>query len=97
MIRIVRMTFREECVEDFLADFETNKAHIRAFPGCTYLELWKEKGSKSVYLTYSHWHSEEALDRYRHSPLFKGIWAKMKPRFSEKVTAWSVEREQVID
>ena len=42
-------------------------------------------------MTYSHWDDKEALDNYRESDLFSGLWTKIKPMFGAKPEAWSHE------
>jgi len=91
-IRIVKMTFREDEVETFLENFNANKQSIRNFTGCTHLELLKDKNHPSLFFTYSYWEKEEDLENYRNSDLFKGVWSKVKPLFSEPAEAWSVDR-----
>lgn len=90
IVRVVKMTFSEERVPEFLANFENNKSAIRAFDGCHKLRLLKQLNSENVYFTYSWWDSENALDGYRNSELFKGVWANTKPLFSAKPEAWSL-------
>ncbi|RZS98719.1 putative quinol monooxygenase [Cecembia calidifontis] len=92
MIRVVRMTFQEDKVRDFLDNFEANKEKIRHFPGCRYLELWQDKNFKNIFMTYSHWESEEALNQYRDSELFKSVWTYTKTLFSEKPMAFSAKK-----
>lgn len=91
MIRIVKMTFQESKVGTFLKNFEANKSKIRAFEGCQHLELWRDKKEKNTFFTYSIWDNEASLEKYRHSELFKSVWAKTKVLFDEKPTAWSVD------
>ena len=89
LIRIVRMTFQEEKVAAFLANFENHKKSIRNFPGCEHLELWQDENQKNIFTTYSHWKSEKALNQYRDSELFKSVWAFTKALFEEKPIAFS--------
>lgn len=89
--RIVKMTFREEEVDHFLAIFESSKAKIRNFPGVQHLELLRDLNQKNILFTYSLWESEAALEAYRNSSLFKETWAKTKPLFAAKAEAWSTE------
>lgn len=89
--RIVKMTFRPEEVDNFLAVFDASSPQIRAFPGCLHLELWRGKRKANVLFTFSRWESEEALENYRHSELFRSTWAKTKPLFAERAAAWSVD------
>jgi len=92
LVRIVKMRFRENEIPTFLSDFEKVKESIRAFPGCNFLELYRGQDDPRIFFTYSYWDSAEALNNYRHSELFKGIWAKTKPLFSDKPEAWSVDK-----
>ena len=94
--RIVKLTFQEDQVEAFLSIFAESKALIRQFPGCMHLELWQSRAPSNVFMTYSHWESEEALDIYRHSPLFKTTWAKTKVLFADKPEAWSLDQKHEL-
>jgi len=91
MIRVVKMTFQEKKIEEFLANFNSNKEYIRNFDGVEYLELLKDKNHPNVFFTYSVWKSEEHLENYRKSDLFKGVWSKTKPLFSAPAEAWSMD------
>lgn len=85
------MGFDPEKIDEFLANFEANKENIRKFEGCRHLELLRDKDNTNRFFTYSHWKDETALDKYRNSELFKGIWVKTKAMFNEKPEAWSLE------
>jgi len=89
LIRIVRMTFQEEKVEDFLAIFSASKDKIRNFEGCSYLELLRDAERAYVFTTYSHWESEQALEKYKQSSLFQTNWAATKLLFADKPLAFS--------
>ena len=91
MIRIVKMTFNPEKVNEFLANFEEVKSKIRAFDGVEHLELLSDKNNPNIYFTYSIWESEDHLNNYRHSDLIKSVWAVTKPLFIKKPEAWSLE------
>lgn len=92
LIRVVRMTFQEEKVQDFLDNFDAHKAKIRNFPGCHYLELWQDNNYKNIFMTYSHWETEEALNQYRDSELFKSVWSYTKTLFADKPMAFSAKK-----
>jgi len=89
--RIVKLTFKKDKIETFLENFEKNKLKIRNFSGCDHLELWRDTEMPNVFFTYSYWTSEEALNAYRASDLFKGVWSKTKILFSDKPQAWSIQ------
>ena len=91
-VRIVKMSFHQAKIEEFLADFHAKKEAIRNFEGCQFLELYRDKDHTNVFFTYSYWHTEADLENYRHSDLFKGIWSKTKPLFNDKPHAWSVDK-----
>lgn len=90
VIRIVKMTFKEELVAEFLTYFETIKAKIESVEGCSNLELLKDQNDDNVYFTYSHWDDLDALDNYRNSALFEEIWPQVKEMFSAKPQAHSL-------
>lgn len=92
LVRIVKMTFLPSKIEEFLSNFENTKEHIRNFPGCFLLELYRDKTNTTVFFTYSYWNDETDLENYRHSELFKTVWSQTKPLFSEKPQAWSVDK-----
>ena len=92
LIRIVKMNFQEEEIHNFEALFEKKKQYIRNFEGCQFLELYQDRENKSIFFTYSYWESDEAIQKYRHSELFKEVWAATKVKFAAKPEAWSVNK-----
>ena len=92
LVRIVKMGFYKQNVEVFLNSFEKNKDKIRAFNGCTFLELYRDKKEPNIFFTYSHWESEADLTSYKRSELFISVWSEIKPLFSIRPEAWSVDK-----
>ncbi|MFT5846134.1 putative quinol monooxygenase [Psychroserpens sp.] len=92
LTRIVKLSLEPSRIEEFLSNFESQKENIRAFNGCEFLELYRDKHKTNLFFTYSYWQAEADLENYRHSDLFKGIWAKTKPMFNGKPEAWSVDK-----
>ncbi len=92
LTRIVKMSFNEDSIENFLTIFETNKNYIRGFEGCVFLELYRDKNDSNIFFTYSYWNSEADLENYRNSELFKRVWAETKSLFNAKPEAWSVDK-----
>jgi len=88
--RIVKMEFKKEKIPAFLINFEKVKDKIRAFEGCSYLELYQDKNNSETFFTYSRWENDSDLENYRTSDLFKKIWATTKPMFRSKAEVWSV-------
>jgi quinol monooxygenase YgiN len=95
IVRVVKMTFKPEKVEEFLNVFHTYKNYIRQSEGCEKLELLNDIHSKNIFFTYSHWRSEMDLNNYRDSALFATVWGKTKMMFEAKAEAWSLTREEI--
>ncbi len=91
-VRIVKMSFNENAIDEFLENFNKKKENIRNFKGCRFLELYRDKTNTNIFFTYSYWNTEADLENYRHSDLFKEVWAKTKPLFNDKPHAWSVDK-----
>ncbi len=92
IIRIVRMTFHENNIEQFQEVFNESKPYILQMNGCTHLELWRDIHEPNVFVTYSHWISEDALNAYRSTEFFKQVWKRTKALFNAKPEAYSVVR-----
>ena len=96
IIRIVKMTFVPEKVDDFLEIFNASKLLIRNFEGCSHLELLNDINQPNIFFTYSYWQEEISLNNYRESELFAGVWAKTKILFNAKPEAWSVIQNVIV-
>lgn len=86
------MHFQPDKVEDFLRIFRSSREKIRGFEGCLFLELLRDVSSTNIFFTHSQWLSEEYLEMYRHSSLFKETWSETKPLFAEPACAWTVTK-----
>ncbi|MDI1255043.1 MAG: antibiotic biosynthesis monooxygenase [Flavobacterium sp.] len=91
-VRIVKMSFHEENIPAFLANFELMKEKIRNAPGNRFLELYQDKNDKCIFFTYSYWETDADLENYRQSELFYDVWAFTKKLFNAKPEAWSVDK-----
>lgn len=96
-VRIVKMSFEADKIDLFLANFNENKENIRKSKGCELLELYRDKTNTNVFFTYSNWQTEQDLENYRNSALFKNVWAKTKVLFNDKPQAWSVDKHTVLN
>jgi quinol monooxygenase YgiN len=90
LVRVVKMTFRDDAIDAFKTLFENRKEQIRNYKGCVHLELWQDRLHPTIFFTYSHWTGAEALDNYRHSSFFEDTWTQTKALFAAKPEAWSV-------
>ena len=97
IIRIVRMTFREDAIDEFLTIFNKSKIQIRSFPGCRHLELQRDADDPRIFCTYSYWESREDLDTYRNSTLFGEVWPATKRLFEARPIAFSNTLEQIVE
>ncbi len=96
-IRIVKLSFHQKHIEDFIAIFENSKKEIRNTPGCRLLELYRDKTNNNIFFTYSHWETEQDLENYRNSAFFKKVWGSTKVLFNNKPEAWSVDKLQSVE
>ena len=94
--RLVRMTFREDALPEFMELFHRSKQQIRNRPGCLHLELWQDAGAPHICTTFSIWESQEYLDQYRRSELFGQVWPATKTLFAEAPVAFSVQQVVVV-
>jgi len=97
IVRIVKLTVDPLKTGEFLNHFEQVKLDIRTFPGCSKLELLEETSGSGVIFTYSYWNSENDLENYLSSQLFKTTWSRVKPLFSAPAAAWSLRKLQEIN
>jgi len=91
LTRIVKMTFKEEKIPDFIKVFDEVNHKIVLFEGCQHLNLYQDKKDKRIFFTYSIWDNEEALNNYRYSDFFQDTWSKTKILFDDKPEAWSLD------
>lgn len=86
------MTFRKGEGEEFKKIFNASKKSIREMRGCIFLELLEDLNDADLFFTYSVWSSEDDLNRYRHSDLYKEIWPKTKALFAAEPEVHSMKR-----
>lgn len=94
IVRIVKMEFAPEKVNDFMQLFKATRSKIASFEGCKSLQLLNDVNNRNVFFTHSTWVSEKHLDNYRNSELFQDTWAKTKAMFDGKPLAWSLENAE---
>lgn len=86
------MSFHQDKIPVFLEHFHSVKEQIRNCPGNNFLEVYQDKSNPGIIFTYSVWNDETDLENYRHSDLFKEVWAFTKTLFNDKPEAWSVDK-----
>lgn len=89
--RIVKLTFAEDKIDDFISVWNESRAKIVASDGCLFVEMHQTRNPKNICFTHSIWSNEESLNAYLHSELFAATWAKTKVLFSGKPEAWTVD------
>ena len=89
--RLVKMTFKPELTSEFVSLFNSKRELIAAVEGCTHVELLQDATNPNIFFTYSLWENESYIEAYRHSELFKSVWAKTKILFDDKPEAWSLK------
>jgi heme-degrading monooxygenase HmoA len=97
LVRIVKLTFQEDKIADFLNNFNEVKHQIRSFDGNEFLELHQDKQDRRIFFTYSYWKDESALEKYRKSALFNEVWSYTKTLFADKPEAWSVDKLDTLE
>ncbi|WP_044201752.1 putative quinol monooxygenase [Flammeovirga sp. OC4] len=88
--RFVRLSFKQECIEEFQNLFLDVKEKIENFDGCQSVELLQDAESKNKFMTFSIWENEKALEAYRQSEFFQTTWKKTKLMFNDKPKAFSM-------
>ena len=92
-VRIVKMSFHNKHIDEFSLMFEKKKILIRASRGCELLELYQDKNNPEIFFTYSYWNTEQDLENYKNSELFKNVWKQTKTYFNDKPQAWSLDKK----
>ena len=78
------------------SQIEEVKSKIANCEGCEGLTLLRDAHESNVLFTYSYWQTEQHLNQYRFSELFKDTWSKTKILFNHKAIAWSLVVEQQV-
>lgn len=90
-LRLVKMEFDPEKVDDFLTFFETIKDELRSQEGCREVKLLRDLNHPNIVFSHSIWEEGQYLERYLKSDFFRGVWSETKKHFNAKPMAWSVE------
>ncbi len=96
LVRIVKLSIKEENIASFEQLFESTSKQIRDFEGCGFLALYKDRQDATVYFTHSHWENLAALENYRNSDFFRSVWGETKKLFHSKAEAWSLDALEII-
>lgn len=93
LTRIVKMTFKKENIPSFEQIFQASRPVITAFPGCEGVTLYRDLDRPEIFVTYSIWDTDAALQDYRRSPFFREVWGQTKALFAAPAEAWSLEEQ----
>ena len=91
--RIVKMTFKPECVEEFRKMFYQRRPFIMRVDGCLSVELLNDIDNPNVIITLSRWRTAKLLNEYRKSPFFKNTWFLVKVLFGAPAEAWTLKHD----
>ncbi len=89
--RIVKLELQADKIDDFQAIFAESKMKILAREGCFHVELLRSMSPDNVFFTFSLWETEDALNAYRHSEMFKDVWPRTKACLANPAEAWSTQ------
>jgi len=92
MIRLVKLSIKQDQVQTFKALFNEHRKTIESFEGCIRLRLWQDQDQPSVFYTCSEWYDISSLESYRSSTFFQRVWKTVKPLFSDKAWAWNLNQ-----
>ena len=90
--RIVKMTFIESYIPNFVEIFDKAKEKIQNSTGCIDVELLQDKENKNIFFTYIHWETENNLKNYKDSKVFAEVWTKTKSLNLEDAEAWTTTK-----
>lgn len=89
--RIVKLTIEVDKRDLFISLYKERAIKIASFDGCISVNLLEDRYDKAVFFTISYWESEEKLNDYRNSDFFESTWKTVKPLFSQKASAWTLD------
>ena len=89
--RVVKLTVEIDKRELFISLYKERAKKISSFEGCISVDLLEDRYNKAVFFTISFWESEEQLNAYRNSEFFETTWKTVKPLFSDKALAWTLD------
>ena len=90
IVRIVKMKFKKEKINDFIKFSKEIKPIIKEQTGCLFLDILQDVKDKEIFFTCSHWNNEDDLNNYKETDFFKNVWPKAKEWFAGKPEAWSL-------
>lgn len=76
---------------EFLQVVNPHIKKMERTPGCLELRLFIDSTDPDCFVTQSRWENEESLENYRNSDLFRSVWAKVKPFFSDRAEAFTLK------
>ncbi len=90
ILRLVKMEFRSEEIDNFMTYFYTIQSKIEAMPGLVSLKIYQDIDHPNIVFTHSIWLNSDFLNNYRKSDTFKIIWTNTKKLFATDANAWSL-------
>ena len=91
MIRIVKLFLRVDATAEFEDIFAQHRSKLIELSGCHSISLLRDHEHQHQYMTVSVWPDLIALEEYRQSDLFAGVWAKVKPLLADKTQVQNLQ------
>jgi|SRR5690554_411182 len=91
IIRIVELNIQRDELVKAGSLLEEVSSKVRSMNGCSHLHILEDMHQAGHITTYSHWESEQHLNDYRKSVIFRNFWGAIKPLFASPARAWSSE------
>ena len=89
IVRVVRLTFSNETIDEFNELYKKHEESIASQPGCINVQLVEDSSNPNIKATISKWVDEKSLKAYRESQLFGVVWPATKTLFAAKPEVWT--------
>ena len=80
-----------DATAEFESIFADHRNKLIERTGCQSISLLRDHEHRHQYMTVSVWANPIALEEYRRSDLFAGVWAKVKPVLADKTQVQNLQ------
>lgn len=89
--RVVKLTLKEGLKQEFLDIYRARNPKKNNMEGCISVRMFEPTIDSHEVFTISEWENEDYLNLYRETDYFKESWSMLKPLFTERAEAWSLQ------